>query len=279
MFKIKLSGTLLSCMLPLFVMANNDSMKIEQLQNAFNANPSDVKSTVELLNQLEGIESFKEKTDSIINIYFSTQQEADYLKPYNWNIVKDFVDDIRSPYLRYVFKNRDKYAQQFSKDDVYQKLDNAIVDYLEPIYITNRSAFATQLTNLKEQGYQHVDIVADYFTIRELNKKEFAEDYFYKARKLFRYFPEDRCLIKQITADAITIMDDVSHLKVIQLWAGKTVEKLNDMDAIGNYILISQKCGYTDVARSFMAKMKQLAKQSGDELWIKKANEISSQIG
>lgn len=57
-------------------------------------------------------------------------------------------------------------------------------------------------------------------------------------------------MIKEITAGALEIMNDVSRLKVIQLWAGKTVESKSDFDAIYNYVKISQKCGFNDIAKN-----------------------------
>ena len=98
--------------------------------------------------------------------------------------------------------------------------------------------------------------VLDYFNIKELRLSGNAEDYFYKARKLFRYFPENRKMIKEITAGALEIMNDVSRLKVIQLWAGKTVESKSDFDAIYNYVKISQKCGFNDIAKKYATFVK-----------------------
>lgn len=57
-------------------------------------------------------------------------------------------------------------------------------------------------------------------------------------------------MIKEITAGALEIMNDVSRLKVIQLWAGKTVESKSDFDAIYNYVKISKKCGFNDIAKN-----------------------------
>ena len=46
-------------------------------------------------------------------------------------IVRDYVNDINAPQLKYVFENQDKFIQHFSKDDVFQKLDNVLVNHLE----------------------------------------------------------------------------------------------------------------------------------------------------
>lgn len=279
MFGIKIIVLLYSCFLSMPLMASGDTIKLQQLEQAFQQNPNNATLAIELLDELENIKGSEYKSDSILNIYFSTQKECDYLKSYNWTIVKEFVDDIRSPYLRYVFQNREQYAQCYSKDDVYQKLDDALVNHLEPYYASSKSTFLKKMEHLKAEGYQHVDVVSDYFLIRELNKKEFAEDYFYKARKLFRYFPENRVLIKKITADAITIIDDVSHLKVIQLWAGKTVESHYDFEAYSNYALISKKCGYIDLARDYVLKMKKIVQKMGDQKLIEQVSKLDLQIG
>ena len=46
------------------------------------------------------------------------------MKEYNWSIIRDFVDDVDAPQIKYLFKNQLKFIQSYSKDDVFQKLDN-----------------------------------------------------------------------------------------------------------------------------------------------------------
>ena len=69
-------------------------------------------------------------------------------------------------------------------------------------------------------------------------------------------------------------MDDVSRLKVIQLWAGKTVEVPQDFEAVYNYALISDKCGFKDVAKKYARVANTLATQSKDKAWQDKAREL-----
>lgn len=61
-------------------------------------------------------------------------------------------------------------------------------------------------------------------------------------------------MIKEITDGALEIMNDVSRLKVIQLWAGKTVESKKDFDALYNYALISTN-GFKDVAKDTLRSL------------------------
>ena len=98
----------------------------------------------------------------ILNRYFKTQSEADYFKDYNWMIVRDYVNDINAPQLKYVFENQDKFIQHFSKDDVFQKLDNVLVNHLEQLYLQNKADYENQMKRIKETGYEHYDVVLDY---------------------------------------------------------------------------------------------------------------------
>lgn len=245
---------------------------IDNLVKVFEQNPSDAQTTVKLLEEMrkQGLSGQQE----VINRYFQTQQEADYYKNYNWEIIRDYVTDLKSPQLQYVFNNCDKFVECFSRDDVFQKLDNVLVSTLEPLYKGNKKAYEAQLQRIKDIGYEHYDVVYDYFYIRELYKEKNADDYFYKARKLFRYFPENREMIKKITAGALDIMHDVSRLKVIQLWAGKTVESKTDFDAIYNYVVISQKCGFNDVAKKYAFIANNLAAKSGNPSLKQRAGEL-----
>lgn len=247
------------------------SSGLDNLVRNFEQNPANPQVTIQLLRELnkEG-----KSGQEILNRYFQTQKEADYYKDYNWIIVRDFVTDINAPQLKYVFENQDKFIQHFSKDDVYQKLDNVLVNYLDGLYKKDKVNYEAKLKQVKEYGYEHYDVVYDYFNIRDLRAKGNAEDYFYKARKLFRYFPENRQMIKEITAGALEIMNDVSRLKVIQLWAGKTVESKADFDAIYNYVKISSKCGFKEVAKRYATIANNLAMKSDSPFMKQQAGEL-----
>lgn len=251
------------------------TVSLDNLVKVFEKNPSNPQTTMQLLKELN--KQGKSGQD-ILDRYFRTQTEADYFKDYNWVIVRDYVNDINAPQLKYIFENQDKFIQHFSKDDVYQKLDNVLVGYLEKLYLQDKANYEQQLKRIKEYGYEHYDVVCDYFNIRELRTDKNAEDYFYKARKLFRYFPENREMIKEITEGALEIMNDVSRLKVIQLWAGKTVESKSDFDAICNYVKISSKCGFKDVARKYASIANNLASRTDNPLMKERAGELMKWI-
>lgn len=244
---------------------------LDNLVKKFEANPADPQTTIQLLRELKN--QGKPNRD-VVNRYFQTQKEADYLKDYNWSIIRDYVDDVNAPQIKYLFNNQSKFMQNFLKDDVFQKLDNVFVGHLEQYYNSNKIEYNKYLDFLKSSGYEHYDVVADYFYIKQLRAERKSEDYFYKARKLFRYFPENRKMIKEITDGALEIMNDVSRLKVIQLWAGKTVESKKDFDALYNYALISNKCGFEDVAKRYAKIATSLAEESSNQTMMEKAKKL-----
>ena len=244
---------------------------LDNLVKKFEANPADPQTTIQLLRELKN--QGKPNRD-VVNRYFQTQKEADYLKDYNWSIIRDYVDDVNAHQIKYLFNNQSKFMQNFSKDDVFQKLDNVFVGHLEQYYNSNKIEYNKYLDFLKSSGYEHYDVVADYFYIKQLRAERKSEDYFYKARKLFRYFPENRKMIKEITDGALEIMNDVSRLKVIQLWAGKTVESKKDFDALYNYALISNKCGFEDVAKRYAKIATSLAEESSNQTMMEKAKKL-----
>ena len=244
---------------------------LDNLVKKFEANPADPKTTIQLLRELKN--QGKPNRD-VVNRYFQTQKEVDYLKDYNWSIIRDYVDDVNAPQIKYLFNNQSKFMQNFSKDDVFQKLDNVFVGHLEQYYNSNKIEYNKYLDFLKSSGYEHYDVVADYFYIKQLRAERKSEDYFYKARKLFRYFPENRKMIKEITDGALEIMNDVSRLKAIQLWAGKTVESKKDFDALYNYALISNKCGFEDVAKRYAKIATSLAEESSNQTMMEKAKKL-----
>ena len=248
---------------------------LDNLVKKFEANPADPQTTIQLLRELKN--QGKPNRD-VVNRYFQTQKEVDYLKDSNWSIIRDYVDDVNAPQIKYLFNNQSKFMQNFSKDDVFQKLDNVFVGHLEQYYNSNKIEYNKYLDFLKSSGYEHYDVVADYFYIKQLRAERKSEDYFYKARKLFRYFPENRKMIKEITDGALEIMNDVSRLKVIQLWAGKTVESKKDFDALYNYVLISNKCGFGDVAKKYAQIATSVAEQSSNQMLLEKAKKLNQLI-
>lgn len=248
---------------------------LDNLVKKFEANPADPQTTIQLLRELKN--QGKPNRD-VVSRYFQTQKETDYLKDYNWSIIRDYVDDVNAPQIKYLFNNQSKFMQNYSKDDVFQKLDNVFVGHLEQYYANNKMEYNKYLDFLKSSGYEHYDVVADYFYIKQLRAERKSEDYFYKARKLFCYFPENRKMIKEITDGALEIMNDVSRLKVIQLWAGKTVESKKDFDAVYNYVLISNKCGFEDVAKRYAKIATTLAEQSSNQTMMEKAKKLLQMV-
>lgn len=247
---------------------------LDNLVKKFEANPADPQTALQLLKEMKNQGKPSADVVNVVNRYFQTQKEVDYLKEYNWSIIRDYVEDVNAPQFKYLYNNQSKFIQSFSKDDVFQKLDNTFVGYLEKYYGSNKTEYDKCLHFLKTSGYEHYDVVSDYFYIKQLRVERKSEDYFYKARKLFRYFPENRKMIKEITDGALEIMSDVSRLKVIQLWAGKTVESKKDFDAIYNYALISGKCGFGDVAKRYARLATSLAEQSSNQLLMEKAKKL-----
>lgn len=248
---------------------------LDNLVKKFEANPADPQTAIQLLRVLK---NQGKPSGEVVNKYFQTQQESDYLKECNWSIIRDYVDDVNAPQIKYLFNNQTKFMQRFSKDDVFQKLDNVFVGHLEQYYNSDKVTYNKYLDFLKNTGYEHYDVVADYFYIKQLRAERKSEDYFYKARKLFRYFPENRKMIKEITDGALEIMNDVSRLKVIQLWAGKTVESKKDFDALYNYVLISNKCGFCDVAKRYAKIAESVATQSSNQLLLEKAKKLQQMV-
>ena len=85
---------------------------LDNLVKVFEQNPANPQTTIQLLKELN--KQGKSGQD-VIDRYFQTQKETDYYKDYNWIIVRDYVNDINAPQLKYVFDNQDKFIQRFSK--------------------------------------------------------------------------------------------------------------------------------------------------------------------
>lgn len=250
---------------------NVNKVDIKVLMKKFDANPSNVEVAKDLLKNMSkaGLD-----TKRIVKMYFATQEKKEYVKEYNWEIIREYASDILSEPLNYVLKNKDEFISKYSKEEVLQKLDYSCVKYLEVLYKSDVEKFSQYLILLEESNYEHSDVIQDYFGIRELLAQKKEDEYFYKARKLFRYFPEDRQMIKEITAGALEIMNDVSRLKVIQLWAGKTVEQGKDLESLYKYSKISYRVGYNDVGLLYAKKAALMAQEKNDDYYMEKCREL-----
>lgn len=254
---------------------NNGVVDIKVLMQKFDANPSNVEVAKDLLKNMS---SAGLDTKNIVKKYFATQEKNEYVKEYNWEIIREYAEDILAEPLNYVFENKDEFINRYSKEEVYQKLDYSCVKYLDKLYTNDAAKFTQYIGLLESKKYEHRDVIKDYFGIRELLVQKKQDEYFYKARKLFRYFPEDRKMIKEITAGALEIMNDVSRLKVIQLWAGKTVEQGNDIESLYKYSKISYKVGYNDVGLMYAKKAALMAEESKNDDYLKKCRQLVSTI-
>lgn len=254
---------------------NKSEFDITVLMKKFDANPSNVEVAKNLLKNMTnaGLD-----TKNVVKKYFETQEKKEYLKDYNWEIIREYASDILSEPLNYVFRNKEVFISKYSKEEVFQKLDYSCVKYLDDLYKNDVEKFTKYLDLLEESKYEHRDVIQDYFGIRELLAQNKEDEYFYKARKLFRYFPEDREMIKEITTGALKIMKDVSRLKVIQLWAGKTVEKGHDLESFYRYSKISYKVGYNDVGLFYAKKAAIIAQEKNDTDYLQKCRSLVATI-
>ena len=130
--------------------AGRGTSELDELVKVFEQNPGNPESTLRLLKELDRA---GKPGQEVIDRYFLTQKEADYCKEYNWIIVRDFVNDINAPQLKYVFEHQDKFIQYFSKDDVFQKLDNVLVNHLDKLYQQNKTDYEKMLQQIKDYGY------------------------------------------------------------------------------------------------------------------------------
>ncbi len=250
---------------------NAKELEIKVLIQRFDANPSNVEVARDLLKNMVSVGL---DTKNIVKKYFATQDKKEYVKEYNWEIIREYADDILAEPLSYVFKNKDEFISRYSKEEVFQKLDYSCVKYLDNLYKRDADKFTKYIGLLESSEYEHKDVIKDYFGIRKLLEQKKEDEYFYKARKLFRYFPEDRKMIKEITSGALEIMNDISRLKVIQLWAGKTVEKDNDIESLYEYSKISHKVGYSDLSLVYAKKAVLMAEQTKDMNYLEKCRQL-----
>lgn len=88
------------------------TVSLDNLVKTFEQNPANPQTTMQLLKELS--KQGKSGQD-ILNRYFKTQSEADYFKDYNWMIVRDYVNDINAPQLKYVFENKINSSSIFPK--------------------------------------------------------------------------------------------------------------------------------------------------------------------
>ncbi len=74
---------------------------------------------------------------------------------------------MNAPQIKYLFNNRPNSCRT-SKDDVFQKLITCLSVIWEQYYNSNKIEYNKYLDFLKSSGYEHYDVVADYFYIKQL---------------------------------------------------------------------------------------------------------------
>lgn len=94
--KIKIDDTMLKIILVVGMLLFNlveveahekEMVALDELVRKFEANPADAQNTIQLLKELKN--QGKPNSD-VVERYFKTQSETDYLKEYNWSIIQGF---------------------------------------------------------------------------------------------------------------------------------------------------------------------------------------------
>ncbi len=111
------------------------------------------------------------KSEEVIDNYFASIPENDYLKPENWFIIDKYVANPYSPVFTHLLSNQDKYATQFGQQAINNKIYNTLKtawtgntsskEYIaaETFIRTSKNPMAKLLVKIKEMNWEMQSVI------------------------------------------------------------------------------------------------------------------------
>ncbi|MBA3664779.1 MAG: DUF255 domain-containing protein [Bacteroidetes bacterium] len=221
-------------------------------------------------------------SSSVVNAYISSIKEADLVKPANWQLVKDYIQDYRSREITYLIKNAALFEEKVGKRETNQKIVKMGAGYFEP-YVQakeyDKAAFEKAKEEFKNLNWPNSEKIL--FDADLKIKYRFDKPAFYASasKDFLKYNNENAGALNSIAWKFYESVTDKDQLKAASEMAKRACELENNYPNLDTYASVLFKLGdYTEankMAELSIEKAK-LAKLSPED--YKETSELLKKI-
>ena len=206
-------------------------------------------------------------TDAEVKKYFSTVQETSLISRSNWDIMFHLLNDVESPQMQYMIKNREKFAKLYTADSVDMKISSAYYMGMRNAVISKDEAAYNRLKeSLLKSGSESADKMAAEMDVNLYEKLDKHKEYADAAKKYIDNYAKDNAQwLNSAAWHFYEVIDDKELLKQAAEWSKRSIE-INDNYAYNDtYAALQYKLGNKQEAMKYAKKAIELAKKNNED--------------
>lgn len=223
--------------------------------------------SIETLKKYLEINPYDSGNEQLINSFFSIIPDEKKLTKENWELVKEYVDDLETDIFKYILKNRATFETKFGKNELKEKLQNVFLN----TYYRKKDKFEN-LKKIDAEAYQEtlslIAINTAYSQYKQFGGKETWTD----LMKLFTPYlnksedPERLNNIAWMILENYKQFKDKKSLINALNWAKKAVNLAPDKDhIIDTYAHLLYENGKKKEAVKIETKALEIAQKNSNE--------------
>lgn len=245
----------------------NTTERFAAVQQQYAANKSDTKIATKYITMLSGAAL---PHDKVLNDYFASMPESDYISRNNWKLVYELVDKKQYKIFDYVVTNRAKYSALYTKDSVENYINGVYLDYLNTIAQRKPAKFDS-VYNV----YQSLKLAADKNTMGELTyarasasmaKKDWKNYNTLISEFVKNYAMDNANQLNQLAWTAYEKIDDKAVMANAEKWAAQAYKLEPEYAIMDTYSAVLYKNKKYKEAQKMAEKAIEKGKKDGEDI-------------
>lgn len=245
--------------------ALNSNARLSSFQEKFDAGTMKSNEVPAYLNMLENACMSNSKEAAL---YLDKQKESDLLNRDNWNIIRDYLFDVKSTSFIYMQKNQKAFADKYTQDSIDMKIEDTYVKALGARSEKKDDIGYDDLkSKVKSSGLKY----ADKIMLRgDINHYGIKKDWNRFAETAINYFEKykirDASLINKVAWKTYENVEDKGLLTKMANYS-KTSTEIDDNYAYNDtYAALLFKAGNKIEAQKAAEHAIELGKKSNDDV-------------
>jgi len=189
-------------------------------------------------------------TKAPTNAYFATIKDREILKPFNWSILYNYLDDMNNLKFKYLLNNLEKFETIYTKDSVSACIYRVYEDTCNRIIRNpkaNKQSYFALKENIQKSKFRESGKLLAYTDLAYYRSQNDWEQYATSAENIIlHYLPENKeQQLEQINSICWTIFEKVSSEKILTkslVW-GDALLKSSEAPYMDTYANILFKLG------------------------------------
>ena len=198
------------------------------------------------------------ETSPIAEAYFDETPQSEWLSAKSWEILRMNVNDPYSPVFQYLLAYHDRFALEFGKDTVDEKINNVLLDQLISIYEgVDQTLFASQALKsiIEKVEFKGKEPMLSLVGLKIADQKRDWESYAQYAQDVVEEQEvSDPDQLNDFAWKFYLYVEEKPALQAALEWMKDVIDQYNDATYLDTYASLSYRLGMQKQAVKFGKK-------------------------